>query len=99
MTLSGEHAERPESGPSAAAELLAGHAGQLVQGLPQRLAQEPGRPLVVGMRTPAGSGTMASITPSSRQWAASGLNAAAAFFAWLASRQRIIAQPSGEMTE
>ena len=48
---------------------------------------------------PAGSATMASMTPSSRQWRASGLNAAAAFFASPASRQRIAAQPSGEMTD
>src|SRR5256714_872264 len=47
---------------------------------------------------PSGSGTTASTTPSSRQWPASGLNAAAAFLASPASRQRIAAQPSGEMT-
>src|SRR5688572_21513311 len=48
---------------------------------------------------PSGSGTIPSITPSSRQWAASGLNAAAALRFSPASRQRIAAQPSGEITE
>src|SRR6188508_2192412 len=45
---------------------------------------------------PSGSGTIPSITRSSRQCAASGLNAEAAFGAWDASRQRIEAHPSGE---
>ena len=46
-----------------------------------------------------GSDTIPSITPRSRQWSASGLNAAAAFLASPASRQRIAAQPSGVITE
>src|SRR5437764_10575618 len=46
----------------------------------------------------AGSGTIASITPSSRQSPASSRKAAAAFFASAMSRQRIAAQPSGEIT-
>jgi hypothetical protein len=48
---------------------------------------------------PTGSATIPSITPSSRQWRASGLNAAAALRASPASRQRIAAQPSGVITE
>ena len=44
---------------------------------------------------PSGSATMPSITPSSRQCTASGLKAAAALRASLASRQRIAAHPSG----
>ncbi len=48
---------------------------------------------------PGGSATIASTTPSSRQCAASGLNAAAALRASPASRHRIAAHPSGEMTE
>src|SRR5204863_281166 len=47
---------------------------------------------------PGGSGTTASITPRSRQWPASSRKAAAAFFASPASRQRIAAHPSGEIT-
>src|SRR5215211_7654502 len=47
---------------------------------------------------PGGSGTTASITPSWRQLAASGLRAAAALTFSPASRQRIAAQPSGEIT-
>ena len=45
-----------------------------------------------------GSGTIASITPSSRQCIASGLNAAAAFCFSPPSRHRIEAAPSGEIT-
>ena len=64
-----------------------------------RLLEKLRRPVVVRVRAVSGSGTTASTTPSSTQCAASGLNAAAAFRASPASRQRIAAQPSGEMTE
>ena len=96
----GKDAHAAELGPPAAAQLLARDVVELGERLGESRLEELRGGVVVELRAARGlRDDRRRSTPSSRQWKASGLNAAAAFFASPASRQRIAAQPSGVITE
>ena len=76
-----------------------GNAVELVERLAERLAEQLRGRVVVDVRAALRLRDDRVDYAELEAVAASGLNAAAAFFASPASRQRIEAQPSGEMTE
>ena len=93
----GEHAERPKTRPPRQRQLLRGSSSSSESLI--ALAEEPRSLVVIGLGAARRLRDDRVDTPSSRQWSGVELERGRRLPLLEASRQRIAAQPSGEITE